>query len=79
MKDSFNERLTYITPFVVLHPFLRRPQILLTFIRHLTLIKSNLIKKKNGLLFQIKLKQFHTFSACGKFQCVFTFYVHLSL
>ena len=44
MKDAFSEGLTYITYFVVLDPFLRRPQILLTFISHLTLIKSNLIK-----------------------------------
>ena len=39
MKDTFNEDLPYITYFVVFHPFLRRPQILLTFIRHLTLRK----------------------------------------
>ena len=43
MKDTFNERLPYITHFVFLYPFLRRPQILLTFIRHLTWI--NLSKK----------------------------------
>ena len=46
MKDAFNEGLSNITHFIVFHPFLRRPQILLTFVRHLTLIKSNLIKKK---------------------------------
>ena len=45
MKDAFNEGLPYITHFVVLHPFLRRPQILLTFTTQLTLIKSNLRKK----------------------------------
>ena len=45
MKDVFNEGLPYITHFVVLHPFLRRPQILLTFTTQLTLIKSNLRKK----------------------------------
>ena len=38
--------LAYITHFVFLHPFLRRPQVLLTFIRHLTFIKRNLTKKK---------------------------------
>ena len=41
MKDAFNEGLPHITHFVILHPFLRRPQILLTFTTHLTLIKSN--------------------------------------
>ena len=38
--------LAYITHFVFLHPFLRRPQVLLTFIRHLTFIKRNLTKQK---------------------------------
>ena len=38
--------LAYITHFVFLHPFLRRPQVLSTFIRHLTFIKSNLTKQK---------------------------------
>ena len=38
--------LAYITHFVFLHPFLRRPQVLLTFIRHLTYKKINLKKKK---------------------------------
>ena len=47
MNDAFNEGLPCITHFVVHHPFLRRPQILLTFIRHLTLINSKLIKQKN--------------------------------
>ena len=42
----FNEDPPYITHFVVFHPFLRGPQILLTFIRHLILTKSNLSKKK---------------------------------
>ena len=46
MKDTFNESLSYITRFVALHPFQRRPQILLTFIRHLILIKSNVSEKK---------------------------------
>ena len=46
MKDAFYEDLSYITYSVVFHPFLRRPQILLTFIRDLTLINSNLIKQK---------------------------------
>ena len=32
-KDAFNEGLPCITHFVVLHPFLRRPQVLLTFTR----------------------------------------------
>ena len=76
--------LAYITHFVFLHPFLRRPQVLSTFIRHLTFIKSNLTKqkkdkKKNWLLFRIKFKQFHTFSAYSKFQFVFTLYVHFPL
>ena len=79
MKDTFNEGLPYITHFAVVHPFLRRPQILLTFIRRLTLVKSKLIKQKNSLLFLIKFKQFHTFSAYSKLQCVFTLYVHFSL
>ena len=73
--------LAYITHFVFLHPFLRRPQVLLTFIRHLTFIKRNLTKqkKKKKLLFRIKLKQFRTFSASSKFQFVFTLYVHFPL
>ena len=41
MKDIFNEDLPYITHFVAFHRFLRRPQILLTFIRNLTLTKGN--------------------------------------
>ena len=44
MKDVFSEGLPYITHLVVLHSFLRRPQILLKFIRDLTLMKRNLIK-----------------------------------
>ena len=47
--------LAYITHFVFLHPFLRRPQVLLTFIRHLTFIKLNLNnqkKKKKGFSFE---------------------------
>ena len=64
MKDAFNEGLPYITQFIALHLFLKGPQILLTFIRHLALIQSNLIKQnKISLLFRIKFKQFHTFSA----------------
>ena len=53
----------------------------LTFIRHLASINSNLIKpkKKNSFLFWIKFKQFHTFSAYSKFQCVFILYVYSSL
>ena len=66
MKNTFNEGLPYITHFVVLHPFLKRPQILLTFIRHLTLIKSNLI----DILFLIKFEQFHIFCAYSKLQWV---------
>ena len=46
MKDAFNEAKPYITHFVVLHPFPRRPQTLLTFIRHLILTGSTLIKQK---------------------------------
>ena len=52
MKDAFNEDLLYIAHFVVLCPFLRRPQILLIFIRHLALIKSNLRKKKIAFSFE---------------------------
>ena len=59
-NHAFNEGLPYITHFIVLHQFLRRPHNLLTFIRHLTLIEKNLIKQKNiSLLFRIKFKQFH--------------------
>ena len=69
-----------ITHFAFLHPFLRRPQILLTFIRHLTLVKSNLIKQKTiRLLFRIKFKLFHTFSAFRKLERVFTLNVHFLL
>ena len=46
IKKAFNEALLYVTHFVVLYLFLKRPRILLTFIKHLTLIKSNLIKQK---------------------------------
>ena len=70
MKDEFNESLPYITHFVVLDPYLKIPQILLIFIRHLILIKSNLSKKKSSLLFRIKFKQFHTFTTCSKLKCV---------
>ena len=66
----------------VYHPCLSRlgSRLTLTFIRHLTLISSNLIKqKKIGLLFRIKFKQFYTFSAYSKLQCVFTLYVRFSL
>ena len=51
MKDVFNYGLPYIISFVVLHPFLRRPQILLTFTTQLTLIKSDLGKQ---LAFSLK-------------------------
>ena len=44
MKDAYNESLSCIIHFTVLHPFLRTPQILVTFIRHLSLINTNLIK-----------------------------------
>ena len=44
MKDAFNERLPYSTHFVFLHPILGKPQILLTFIKHPTLMKKNLMK-----------------------------------
>ena len=77
MKYAFNESLPYVTHLVVLHPFTYRPQTFLTIIRYLTLIKSNLIKQeKISLLFRTKFKQFHTFSAYSKLQCVFTLYVH---
>ena len=36
MKDTFIEDLPYITHFVVLHPFLRRPQILTVCSYHVT-------------------------------------------
>ena len=74
MKNAFNKGLPYITHFVVFDQFLRRPKLLLTSIRHLTLIKTNLIKKKNSLLFQINFKQFHIFGAYNKSQCVITLY-----
>ena len=81
MKDAFNEGLLHITHFVALYTFIRGPQTLLTFIRHLTLINNNLIKQKTkkSLLFRIKFKQFRSLSAYSKLQCVFTLYVHLSL
>ena len=50
MKDTFNESLPYITHFVALHPILTRLQILLTVIRHLTLIKGNLSSNNSVLL-----------------------------
>ena len=57
MENAFNKVLPYITHFVVLHPSLSRPQILLTFLRHLTLIKSNLIKlKKLAFSFELSSK-----------------------
>ena len=46
MKDAFNEGLPHIIQFFVLGPFLRGPQILLTFTRHLAFTRSNLIKQK---------------------------------
>ena len=47
MKDAFDEGLPHIAHFVVLHPFLRRPQILLTFTIQLTIIKSKVRKKSS--------------------------------
>ena len=78
MKDAFNEGLPYTAHFVVSHSFLRWSHNLLTFIIQLTLINSNLIKKKDSLLFQIKFKQFHTFCVYSKLQCIFTLYVYCS-
>ena len=46
MKDVFNEGIPFITHFVFRHPFLRRLQFLSTFIKHLTLVDSKLIKQK---------------------------------
>ena len=54
LSVTFNEGLSDIT-FVSLHPFLRRPQILLTVIIHLTLIKSNLSEKKLAFSFEKSL------------------------
>ena len=56
MKDIFNKDLSYITQVFVLHPFLRRPQILIPFIRHLSLIKSNLIQQQNLLSLSNKVQ-----------------------
>ena len=67
---------------VVYHPCLLRlaSRLTLTFIRHLTLINSNLIKhSKISLLFRARFKQFHVFTAYSKLQCVFILYVHFSL
>ena len=50
----------------------------LTFTRHLILINSNVIKQKNSLLFRIKFKQFHTFSAYSKLYLHYM-YIHFSL
>ena len=63
------------------HPCTSRlaSRLTLTFIRHLTLINSNLIKLKKSLLFRIKFEQFHIFSAHSKLQCVFALYIHFSL
>ena len=44
MKEAFHEGLPYISHLVFLYTFLTRPHIFLTFIKHLTLINSNLIK-----------------------------------
>ena len=55
MKDTFSEGLSYITHFAVLHPFLTRTHILLTFIRHLTLTKSNLSEKNEVFSFEESL------------------------
>ena len=69
MKDTLNEGLPYITHFAVLHLYLRRPQILLTFIRQM------IFRKKVSLFFGIEFELFHTFSAYSKLQWVFTLYV----
>ena len=45
MKIMFNKHLPYITHFIVLHPFLRRPQTLLTA----ELDKKNLNQAKKKL------------------------------
>ena len=66
IKEAFNDRLPYINHFVILHSFLRISQILLTFTRYLTVIKSN-------------FKQFHIFNAYSKLQRVFTLCVRFSL
>ena len=52
----------HIVKSVFYHPCPLRlaSRLTLTFIRHLILINSNLIKQKNSLLFRIKFKQFHT-------------------
>ena len=77
IKDAFNDGLPHITHFVVLHPFLKRSQTLLTFIRHLTLIKSNLIKQKTKKAFsfeQSSNNSIYTFH-CNNFEhflCVVT-------
>ena len=45
MKDTFNEGMPYITHFTVHYQFLKRPQLLLAFIRYKTLTKSDLSEK----------------------------------
>ena len=70
----YNECLSYITHFVVLHPFLRRPQILLTFIRQITLIKSNLRKKEASPL-EYSSNNLIVLVYISKLQWVFTLYV----
>ena len=74
MKDAFNEDLPYITHFIVLDPFLRRPRILLTFTGYLTLIISKLSKTNQPfLLSRIQINQ--SFSAYSKLLYVFLLYV----
>ena len=73
MRDAFIEGLPYITHFVVFYSFRMRPKVLLTLIRYLALVKSN-FNKKGSHIFQIKFKQFHTFGAYSKLECVFTLY-----
>ena len=65
MKYTFNENLPYILLFVVFHSFLTRLQILLAFIRRLTLVKSNLSEKNLA------------FCAHTKLQCLFTHVVSI--
>ena len=64
MKDAFNKGLSYLNHFVALYLFVRRSQILSTFLRHLTLIKRNSSKRKISLIFRIKFKQFDIYFKC---------------
>ena len=86
MKDTINEGgLPYITHhFIVLHPFLRRPQILLTFISHLDLTKKiSLRSSNNSILFSayqlqlvFKYVDFETFYLLLKY-CLVYFVLYL--